>query len=478
MRAHKLDPKGNIPVTFHSTAALPELRPHIMEQDKEGKSTKVEQGILVVNEDTGQFQFLRPEKRYFPEGGEFTGKPIKFDSATEINRVNEDQWSRNISELNYYSNLGENIIQNLKENYSEDIYKQIGKIDPKNITDPQDRERYDQLMRAALHGQSYFRNSYRMMKQLFDAAYKNVDDKDKKELEEFANKAKKIVEQKGIETALARLDQLRLVVDEGLKTLSHLKPQMFKPLDQFVIDKSAQTFANVAASAYEKFGETAPIISIENPPGGQGISTAEDLVELIEKSRSELKKNLVEKKHLSQSEADAIAKKMIGATWDVGHINMMRKKGYTEEDIVEQTKKIAPFVKHVHLSDNFGLDHTELPMGMGNVPLKKMMDEIKKAGFKGEQMVEAGNWWEFFSTQGGGNPFIPSLEGMDSPIYAMQNAPTWANAGRYGAYYVGHGAVNPAVHHSLYGANFQNLPVELGGEIPGDKGRFAGTPNQ
>ena len=449
LRAHQLDPKGNIPVTFHSTAELPEMKPHTMEEGEDGKSKRVEQGIWVVNEGTGQFQLLRPEKRYFPEGGEFSGKPIPFNSTKEIERANEESWSRNITELNYYANMGENSIKGLQETLPPEVYNQLGKLDTAQIKDKEDRERYEQWMRQVGHGQTYLRNSYRMMKQLFDTAYKNVDEKERIEMETFAEKAKKVVEQKGIETDVSRIEQLRNVVDEGIKTLSNLKPKIFKPLNDFVINKSAETFGNVATKAYSEFGETAPIISIENPPGGGGISTADDMVRLIQASRAQMAKNLVDNKKFSQSEANTIAEKMIGATWDVGHINMMRKKGYTEEDIVGETKKIAKFVKHVHLSDNFGLDHTELPMGMGNVPLKKMMDEIKKAGFKGEQMVEAGNWWEFFSTQGGGNPFIPSLEGMNSPLYAMHNAPTWAQGGRYGAYYMGHGAVNPAVHHSL-----------------------------
>ena len=57
---------------------------------------------------------------------------------------------------------------------------------------------------------------------------------------------------------------------------------------------------------------------------------------------------------------------------------MLRKEGYSEKDIVKQTEIIAPFVKHVHLSDNFGFEHTELPMGMGNVPLKEIMEKLQK----------------------------------------------------------------------------------------------------
>jgi len=70
------------------------------------------------------------------------------------------------------------------------------------------------------------------------------------------------------------------------------------------------------------------------------------------------------------------AEKLIGATWDVGHINMIRRQGFGKEDIIKEAEKIAPVVKHIHLSDNFGFEHTELPMGMGNVPIKEIMKKL------------------------------------------------------------------------------------------------------
>ena len=79
---------------------------------------------------------------------------------------------------------------------------------------------------------------------------------------------------------------------------------------------------------------------------------------------------------------------------------------------------------------------------------------------------------------GGGTPFFPSIEALDSPVYSMAYGPTWQQSGRFGMYYSGRGPINPSIHHNIYGSNFVNLPAELGGEIPGDRGRFAGTPNQ
>ena len=68
-------------------------------------------------------------------------------------------------------------------------------------------------------------------------------------------------------------------------------------------------------------------------------------------------------------------KKFIGATWDMGHINMLKKQGFTNKEIIRETKKIAPYVKHVHITDNFGFDDSHLSPGMGNVPIKKVMKE-------------------------------------------------------------------------------------------------------
>jgi len=206
------------------------------------------------------------------------------------------------------------------------------------------------------------------------------------------------------------------------------------------------------------------------------LSRAEDLKDLIQRSRKVFVEKM--KGDLGRGEAERQAEKLIGATWDVGHINMIRKKGYSEEDVVNEAKIIAPFVKHVHLSDNFGLDHTELPMGMGNVPMKKIMEKLGERGFEGKKIIEAGNWWQYFADKGGGNPFRPSIEAFDSPIYSMKMGPYWSQLGSIPGYYSGHGPINPAVHHKTYGAGFENLPTELGGEIQGDRSRFSGAPNQ
>ncbi len=482
LRGNRLDPDGNVVITFHSTSQLPELRPHIY-KDKE----KIEQGVYVINEDTGQIRPIKPEKRYLIEGEKFTGKEIPFNYKNEINRTNREMWTENVSQVNRIADFAEEHFDRARrlipENAPEELKDlgKIGKIDTSLIEDKKEKRLFENLKRDVESGQIYLKDSYRGIKSLFNTAWNNVkNEEDRKKLKEFAETVSPQISEIRIEKDPEKSEQLKEIVQKGLKLFNSIQPEIFKPLNNFVIEKSAQTFANVAESAYNKYHEKAPIISIENPPASsQGLSTAEDLKELVIESREKLSKNLVEHSGLSKGEASQIAEKMIGATWDVGHINLLRKKGYTEQQIVEETKKIAPFVKHVHLSDNFGLDHTELPMGMGNVPLKPMIEELRKAGFEGKQIIEAGNWWQYFADKGGGNPFLPSIEAFNSPVYSMKEGLTWSQGGIYGSYFSGHGPINPQVHHNIYGSGFQNLPVELGGEIPGgERGRFAGGGGQ
>jgi hypothetical protein len=174
------------------------------------------------------------------------------------------------------------------------------------------------------------------------------------------------------------------------------------------------------------------------------------------------------------------AEKLIGVTWDVGHINMMRKHGAQDRDILKQTEKVAPFVKHIHLSDNFGLEHTELPMGMGNVPIKEHEALLKKQFgekfSKIKQIVETGAWFRNFNNV---TPFAETLEAFGSGmsgIYPMKMASTWnATRGGTSPYFTGYGRMLPDINFSTYGAGFSSLPAELGGQVAGTRNRLSGN---
>ena len=197
--------------------------------------------------------------------------------------------------------------------------------------------------------------------------------------------------------------------------------------------------------------------------------------ELIVKAREKFVQKAVED-GMSKNMAENQAKKLIGATWDVGHINMLRKFGYGDKELREQAKTIAPFVKHIHLSDNFGLEHTELPMGMGNVPMKAHLEELRKAHGdkldKIKKVIETGDWYQHFQK----TPIRETFAAFGSPIYPMQNAPYWNQAMNTSAgYFSGYGAMLPEQHFQTYGAGFSSLPQELGGQM-GGKSRVSGNP--
>jgi hypothetical protein len=166
----------------------------------------------------------------------------------------------------------------------------------------------------------------------------------------------------------------------------------------------------------------------------------------------------------SESKAREIAEKTIGVTWDVGHINMLRKYGYTPEQIKVELEKIKPFIKHVHLTDNFGFSDSHLPPGMAGIGeeiFKEIGELIKEKGLKAA--VEAPTLAIAF----GESPHYATLEAFGSPLaYLTYAMPT---------YFSGYGPILPEQHFSIYGAGFTTLPMEVGGQQPG-KGGFAGVP--
>ena len=494
-RAHKLDPDGNIIVTFHSSNGLPEPRTQI--KDEEGNV--FDSKIAVINETTGQFGHL-PKK-----GTEhFEEKIAKVNLIKGVEDYNRDHWSSQVSQATIAVRRGKEQIdevtlvqENLKNNETlkklvsekEDAILEFYKLAKDNPEQYQNAlsnieledKNTARLLRRQVDGLSiadgFVRDSYFRFKEIFNEAYESSkSEEDKKKLEKIRDDLSPKALNYKVDPA--KISELADVVTEGLRLIDSVlgknPPKIWKPLEEFAIEKASETFANVAFKAYKKFPNSAPIISIENPPVGMGLSRADDIKMLIEESQKKFIKRAV-KSGISEDEAKNQAEKLIGATWDLGHINMMRKYGYDESDILEETKKIAPFIKHVHLSDNFGMEHTELPMGMGNVPTKKHFELMKNYGKQVEKLkkvIETGDWYQHFQT----SPLSETLSAFGSPIYSMKMAPYWnKQIGSSGGYFAGFG-LNPDYHQSIYGAGFSGLPTELGGQIPGNRSRLAGTP--
>jgi len=450
-RSYGINPNGNVPVTFHSSVILPGEIP--------SKGKEIEE-TLVINTDSGSIAKIPLKESKFP------GEERKKDVNRELQRINEEQWNNQLRQLEYYAGIGEDAVsKSIATNLLSEAEKKAGR----------DLTQEEKAMRSVYNrGTTFLNSSYNDLKQVFDLAYAKASESNKERINDFyktiQSKAEKIkANPQGSESALLMKD----IINEGIETLKELPaPELYKDLNEFSKEKTTETFANVAFKAFtdKKVGNgnvnKTPIISIENPPAGGAFSRGGELKEIVEKAREKFVEK-AKKEGIGESEAREVATKLIGVTWDVGHINMLRKYGYSKEDIVKESEKVAKLVKHVHLSDNFGFEHTELPMGMGNVPIKEILEKLGKEGFNAKKIIEAGNWWQHFRTP----PFKESLEAFGSPIYSMQMAPYWnQNLGGQQDYYPGFGQVLPQVNYETFGAGFSRLPIELGGQRQGAEG--------
>jgi hypothetical protein len=467
-RAHILDKKGNMPVTIHASAGLPGSQ---YVPTKEGEQLQM---LIAVDRKTGKPLPIKRELKFYP-GME---KPIEREPLKELQIANESYWDNQLSELLVNKEKADNLFQNAQRVLGENDIQVIQQLPslPKNVQQeywnvlsPEQKTAVSQIQNA----QSFLESSYQSMLGVFNDAYKFSDDNQKERLKELSKNFGENIKKTGYYTPEFAQEFQNLITDMRSLTSGENAPQIYQKVEDFTIQNASKTLGNVAMNSYKKFGENAPIISIENPPYGSAISTGEDLKNLVVASRKQFENQLVSQ-GTSPDEAKKIAGKIIGATWDTSHISMIRNQGYGKEKITEETKKVAPFVKHVHYNDNLGSTHTDLPPGMGDVPMKDVLEVLEKQKFKGSFVFEGGNFFQSYQTSP--HPYV--LAGSGSPLYSMELGPYWNQLGGFGGYANPIGEINPQIHHSLYGAGMANLPTELGGQIAGNQSRFSGTPNQ
>ncbi|MDO8508073.1 MAG: hypothetical protein Q7S27_00145 [Nanoarchaeota archaeon] len=477
-RAHALDPKGNLVVTFHASNGL--MEPETYTIDDKGK--REVKSFWAINEESGQFQPISQETNYLKkeEKKDINPKDV-------IEKQNTEQWLRQLQQITFQARQGERIIEETfkdkednKKSELLEIYKKFAKGEEHPVIkelEPETKKWLNRELSNITQGDIYLRDAYLGFQNLFNNAYKtalkNENKEDIKKLEKFRDEIAPKISQ--IEKDPSKVEILSDEVVRGINVLRGIEtPKTIRPLREWAIEKASTSFSNTAFSAFKEYKNNAPIISIENPPAGDGLHTAEDLRDIVEQSRKMFTDKAMKEMGMSKHSAEEQANKLIGVTWDVGHINMLRGKGYSEKQIIEQTKTIAPLVKHVHLSDNFGLSHTELPMGMGNVPTKQMLDLIHQYNKKVKKIAETGDWL----SQSGLNQKTPVRETLSSFGASAYGAggPYWNQASAITpGYFSGHGNINPDFHHSLYGAGFSNLPLELGGQMAG-RSRTSGAP--
>ncbi|MFH1376177.1 MAG: hypothetical protein ABIH25_00930 [Candidatus Woesearchaeota archaeon] len=500
-RAHVLDPTGNIPVTIHTTGAM---IPEGMVRKKDGE--EVREMMVAIEQETGRQVHLRREELDYVGGKKIYTPEDRLDmlnrtswdeeklkllgyqkSKQEIDLMSQRIQLENPQFLELSIKAKEGTLKKEEEGAYRNMVEQI-KINESH------KSEYDQHLLNGLNNLHHKYSKYKFEKE-------GISPQEKKMLQENLTSLRKAVNKQTEEGAKLReaaiknkisikeyykgMDKVEKIVtpDQMLSVLSHLPaPQTYKSADDFTIEKTAETFSNVALDSYKKYGNNAPIISMENVFPGTVMSRAESVKKAVKESRKLFAEKLMKEKKVSKEQAEKTAEKMIGVTWDVSHINLLRKHGYDSKDIAKEAEKIAPYVKHVHIADNFGFSDSHLAPGMGNVPIKEELAAMEKKLGKEKMesirhIVEAGA----FAGQFKQSPIPYQLSELNSPLYSIGQQPAWSDMRElYASYMVGYGQqFLPQTHYQMSGAGFSaNIPRELGGMAPGTQSRFSGTPNQ
>ncbi|MBU0930060.1 MAG: hypothetical protein KJ623_03225 [Nanoarchaeota archaeon] len=516
-RAHNLDKDGNVPIVIHGANMFgAEFDKSIETEYKEELKKEFEalgqkmpekmpRVMTAVDQITGQIVPLEFKKKY-KLGAE---EEEIWSPQKQLYSLNQTHWDQ--EKLKIFSQMKDLMELESRKKIIEKNMEPLALLENKDLLHKEERHELEKLnhdyntiqghtstinehITSSVHDMynTYVRCHPNGInpeeKEVLDKIGKDINDIDKNDHEakikihnlfldkniSEEEKKRKIKElSKNLQEAMNEKTKL---VGEATIRMQHA-PELFIPVNEFSKENASKTFANVAFNAFKEFGEKAPIIAVENSYPNMPLSTGKDLKEAIELSRKKFAELLVNKKDIDPKKANEIAKKLIGATWDVGHINQLRKSGYSEEDIIKEAKEIAPYVKHVHLTDNFGFADTHLPPGMGNVPIKETLEILEKRGdMEGvRQIIEAGNFVQNFKE----SPYPYALEALGSPIYSMGGAPYWneiQTRSSQASYMTGFGDMLPDYHFKqFYGGGWAAVPRELGGEAKGgsDKGRFA-----
>jgi sugar phosphate isomerase/epimerase len=464
LRSHDLNPDGNIMVNFHTSEGISGSEFIPPSQRKEGEKYK---RLMAINRESGRIAPLETEKEFHLGLG--IKEPVEITPERRLVSLNNTEWKNSMFQVEVNRENAERIMRDVHPIIAARFSSwKTGALDPKKIPQSEYNE-----MKKLNSAWEFIDQANQSANTLFSKAVEAAKaDNDEKKLKILSKISEEYGESTGIKDGKINPEMYAnpKAYSEAIFNLTQkmesIPPNLWVKLEDFQTEKTAQTFGNAAWTAYSKYKDTSPVLVIENPPATHALSKGEEVRNVVEKSREQFIRNAKEN-GLSESEARKQAEKLIGATWDVGHINMLRKFGYSEEEITEEAGKVAPVLKMVHLSDNFGFEHTELPMGMGNVPLKEVMAKLGQKGYDAKKIIEAGHWWNQFKTP----PFQETLEALGSPLYSMKMAPYWNQAPNLvEGYFGGYGQMLPQMHYETFGAGFSRLPAELGGQSPGAQG--------
>ena len=453
-RTAPMNEKGGMSITIHGATQTPGSE-YI--KTPEGKTEKM---LYAVNRETGKVIALPEEEKYYPAE---EGIKSVLSPRDELEALNRTEWDNSLSQIAHHIDDADARIRDSLQRIDPVILNKILKKEvPVSLLKPSEVNAYHRLQA----GQQFLNDARLVLNSLFNKAYKFGTDEDRAKLKLASQKY--VNEIKKVQSPIEQSNVVHNLLDE----IKEIQPQIYQPSEDFALENASKTFANVALHAYEKYKDKAPAINIENFFPGRAFAYGKEMENLIKQTKKNFVEQAVKKGH-SRSAAEAQADKIIGITLDVGHLNIAKKGGFEAKDIAKEVEQIAKYVKHVHMTDNFGYNDSHLPPGMGNVPIKEIMEQLEKKGFKGKQIVEAGAFAATF-----GAPTTYALEAMGSPMFTAKESPYWNQAsGLYQGYTGGFGEMLPPVHYETFGAGFAQLPPELGGQVTRTKGgRMSGRP--
>jgi len=457
-KAAIIDKDGNMPVTIHGS-------------NTSGSTFKMKDGkkeydlMVAVDRETGQLAPAKEEIKYYPGGEGGAIRKEILSPEKQLDMINGTKWDDSLTKIEFQRENADKILHTVNPIFQGrfiDILQGHTSLDQLNQGEYVE---YKKVVSAKAH----IDEAQREMAAAFNKAYKFAkEDGNKDELAYLDNLSKNYSKQLGYDkegkpTIMSHNPATQSeAIFNMIQRLKPIQPKLFETMEDFAIKKGSETFANVAMHSYDKHGSGAPVVSIENLYQGMGFSQGEDLKNLVEKSQERFIDQLKEQKNMSQGQAEQIAKKLIGVTFDVGHLNVSKSKGFTDKNLIKEAEEIKKHIKHVHITDNFGYSDTHLPIGMGNVPVKELLEAIGDEGAKARKINEVGGWYQHFKT----NPFQQLLEATGSQIYSSGGGPYWQQAGGFQQSYMeGYGQMLPQTHYSMFGAGFSQLPSSLGGQV-------------
>lgn len=465
-KSFDVDSKGGVPITVHST----EL-PGSIYNPRDGTAQRI---VAIRRDDPKQMIALEREEMYTPEGG--LGQKKIFHPEDRLESANRNRWDESLTTLHLQKKTVNDSMREAVQAIAP-MYDGHGRMNLERGFGPEQERALKKMESVRLFlddATTGFNSAFNL------AAQYSQGKEDKKILQEISNdwnQYKKEIESGKIQDPYLATMAKSQLIDRSLEKLGRVDaPKLYVPIEEFSKEQSSKTFANLALESYQmskKTGKAPSKIAIENLSPGMAFANAKGLNSLIDSSRKEFVQRAVENRVMSRGEAERKAKEIIGATFDLGHLNIGKKYGFTDEDMVREARELAKNVKHVHLADNFGYADSHLPPGMGNVPNKEILEELERQGFSGTKIVEAGGFVNQFRE----SPFMYSLSGLGAPMFSYGGDAHWNTSyGLQQGYFSGYGQMLPQNNYEIFGAGFSSLPRELGGRSPGGGSRMSGTP--